>query len=315
MAMSTFLTFGAFVLSIWLMVEGAEKFTEGMLRMSVRMGIGTFVLGYLVSGIDLENLAVGIIASTNRQPGISMGTVIGSTIFLLLFAVGLTAVIHPLHAQVPRRLLLLTLVSPLPMLALALDGTLSRLDGIGLLALAAVLIGYVLHTARTHPLLEVKERKLGKAYRPRPAWWAAALLVGGSVAITAGAELFSWSVNGMLGWLGWTGTRFGMLIVAAAVSAEEVPRMLAPARRGHATMSIGNILGTVMFFALFNLGTIAIVHAVTLDVPTLTFYWPVMYAALLLVTLFLWFGRITRAAGVLLLMLYAAYAVVAVVVH
>lgn len=312
MGMSSVLTLAAFALSIWLMVEGAEKFTEGMLRASVRWGVGTFVLGYLISGIDLENLAVGTVAATNGQPGISMGTVIGSAIFLLLFAVGLTAVIHPLDAQVPRRLLLLTLASPLPMLVLAVDGTLSRLDGIVLLVLAAALIAYVLHTARTHPLLQVKERKLGKAYRPRPTWWAAALLVGGSVAITAGAELFSWSVHGMLGWLEWSGTRFGMLIVAAAVSAEEVPRMLAPARRGHAGMSIGNILGTVMFFALFNLGIIAIVHPVTLDPSTLTFHWPVMYAALLLVTLFLWFGRITRAAGVLLLALYAAYSALVV---
>ena len=50
-----------------------------------------------------------------------------------------------------------------------------------------------------------------------------------------------------------SGTRFGMLIVAAAVSAEEIPRMIAPARRGDAAMSIGNILGTILFFVLFIL--------------------------------------------------------------
>jgi cation:H+ antiporter len=307
------LTLAAFGFSIWLMVEGAEKFTEGVLRTSVRFGIATFVLGYLVSGIDLENLAVGVVAAGNGQPGISMGTVIGSATFLLLFAVGLTAVIHPLHAQVPRRLLVLTLLSPLPMVALGWDGLISRADGVILLVLALALIAYVLQTARTHPLLRVKERKVGKAHRPRPSWWAPALLVGGTLAIAIGAELFSWSISGMLGWLGWSGTRFGMLVVAAAVSAEEMPRMLAPARQGHATISVGNILGTVMFFALFNLGVIAIVSPLAVDVMTLRFYWPVMYGALLLVSVFLWRGSVSRAAGALLLLLYGTYAVVAAI--
>jgi hypothetical protein len=57
------LAFGA---GVWLMVEGAEKFTEGVLRLSTRLGVATFVLGYLLSGIDLENLAVGV--ASRRLP-------------------------------------------------------------------------------------------------------------------------------------------------------------------------------------------------------------------------------------------------------
>lgn len=309
--MSTLLTLAAFGFGIWLMVEGAEKFTEGLLRTSVRFGIATFVLGYLVSGIDLENLAVGVVAAGSGQPGISMGTVIGSAIFLLLFAVGLTAVIHPLRSPVPRRLLLLTLLSPVPLLVLGWDGVISRFDGLVLLVLALLLIGYVLFTARTHPLLEVKGRKLAKAHRERPAWWTAALLAGGTVAIMVGAELFSWSISGILSWMGWSGTRFGMVVVAAAVSAEEVPRMLAPARQGHASISIGNILGTIMFFALFNIGVIAIAHPIVLVPATLSFYWPVMFVSLLFVSALLWRGGIPRAGGVVLLVLYGAFVLVA----
>ena len=84
----------AFGVSVWLMVEGAEKFTEGLLRLSLRLGVGTFILGYLLSGIDLENLVVGVVSAAQNQPGISLGTVIGSAVFLLTFAVGLTAVLQ-----------------------------------------------------------------------------------------------------------------------------------------------------------------------------------------------------------------------------
>ena len=50
----------AFAGSIWLMVEGAEKLTEGFLCLSITFGVSTFLLGYILSGIDLANLAVGI---------------------------------------------------------------------------------------------------------------------------------------------------------------------------------------------------------------------------------------------------------------
>lgn len=305
------LSLAAFGASVWLMVEGAEKFTEGLLRLSVRLGVATFVLGYLLSGIDLENLAVGIVSAAQGQAGISLGTVIGSAIFLLTFAVGMTALLHPLEAQTPKRLLILTLASPLPMLVVSLDGTVSRVDGAVLFLLSLGLIAFVLHTSRTHPLLQVKARKLDKAARPRPGWWAAALLIGGSAAIVIGAALFSWSIKGVLAWLGWSGTRFGMLVVAAAVSAEEIPRMLSPSRRGHGEVSVGNILGTVMFFTLFNLGIIALVHPLAIERVAITFYWPVMYGALVLVSIFLWRGRVSRVAGALLVAAYAAYAVAA----
>jgi cation:H+ antiporter len=307
-----FLAGVTFVASIWLMVEGAEKLTESFLRISITFGVSTFLLGYVLSGIDAENLAVGIAGALGQMHSIALGTVVGSAVFLLTFAVGTTAVIAPLHSDTPRRLLALTLTSPLPFALLALDGELSRLDGLILLAAAFVLIGYVVQTARTHPLMKPNEHKIGKALRPRPRWWAPLLVVGATVAIVIGAHLFEWSVKRLLAILGWHASWFGMIVVAAAVSFEEVPRMLVPARRGHAEISIGNILGTVAFFVLFNVGLIALIQPLVVEPSVLRFYWPAMMAALGLVILFLWRGRIARIEGVVLLVLYAVYVVLAI---
>lgn len=297
----------AFLVSIWVMVEGAEKFTSGLLRTSVGLGVPTFTLGYLLSGLDLENLAVGIVGAVQDLPGISMGTIIGSAIFMLTFAVGTTAVLLPLRSRTPRRLIVMTLLSPLPLGALALDGELSRMDGGILLVLALMLIGYVLWTAQRHPLLRPKTEKVEKKAARFSGWWAAALIVGGTVAIVIGAEIFNWSVQHILAGVGWNDTLFGMVVVAAAVSFEEVPRMLVPARRGHAEISVGNILGTVMFFVLFNAGVIALVQPLSLDASVLNFHWPALMVVLAVVSVYLWRGRIGRGAGGVLLAGYAAY--------
>ena len=302
----------AFLASIWLMVEGAEKLTESFLRLSVSLGVSTFLLGYVLSGIDLENLAVGIAGAQGGLPSVALGTVIGSSTFLLTFAVGATAVLAPLRSDTPRRLLVLTFLSPVPLALLALDGTLSRTDGAILFAASLVLIAYVVHTARTHPLMKPDERKMGKALRSRPQWWAPALLVGATIAIIIGAEIFQWSVKELLTILGWHAGWFGMIVVAAAVSFEEVPRMLAPARQGHTEISVGNILGTVLFFVLFNAGLIAMAYPLAVEPAVLQFYWPAMMLALALVTVFLWRGRIARTEGAALLALYFIYVGIAI---
>ena len=111
------------------MVEGAEKLTEGILRASLAFGVTPFLIGYVLGGIDLENLAVGVVGTLESLPAVALGTVIGSATFLLTFAVGTTAVVAPLRTSTPRRLILVTLLSPLPFALLALDGVVSRLDG------------------------------------------------------------------------------------------------------------------------------------------------------------------------------------------
>jgi cation:H+ antiporter len=300
-----------FVVSLVLMVGGAEKLTEGLLRMSVAFGVAPFVLGYLLSGIDLDNLGVGIASTLQGMPLIALGTVIGSATFLLTVAVGLTAIIAPLRAPTPRRLIVLTLLSPLPLAGLALDGVVSRPDGAVLLVAATALIIYVVRTARTHPLLAASTREVDKALRSRPRWWAPALVGAATLAIVAGAELFRWSATGLLARLGWDAGWFGMVVVAAAVSFEEVPRMVSPARRGHPEVSIGSILGTVLFSLLFNIGIIALVRPVPVGPDVLRFYWPTLMLALLLVSGFLWRGVVGRREGMVLLALYGVYVVAA----
>ena len=45
----------------------------------------------------------------------------------------------------------------------------------------------------------------------------------------------------------------------AAIEIEEVFRQAIPAKRGHAEVSAANLLGTLLYFVLFNLGLLALV--------------------------------------------------------
>ena len=86
-----------------------------------------------------------------------------------------------------------------------------------------------------------------------------------------------------------------------------------PARRGRPQLALGNIAGTIIHFASFNAGVIALVKPLALDHNTTSFYLPAaavspaVFAALLLVR-----RRLGRGEGAALLVLYGAYLAVAV---
>jgi cation:H+ antiporter len=122
-----------------------------VLKTSAVFGVSTFALGYLFSGFDPDNLAVAVTGAIQNLPGVSMGTTIGAAIFLLTIVVGVTAILHPLETKTPRRLIVMTLLSPIPLAGLALDGVLSRLDGGVLLAISLL--------RNTSPLCNVFHRQ------------------------------------------------------------------------------------------------------------------------------------------------------------
>jgi cation:H+ antiporter len=99
----------------------------------------------------------------------------------------------------------------------------------------------------------------------------------------------------------------GMVVTPAAIELEEIIRQAIPAREGRPDVSAGNLVGTVLYFVLFNLGLIALAAPVQVSQLTRTLDWPFLVASTWLATLFLWRGGVSRAQGVALLALYAAY--------
>ena len=92
----------ALVAGLALVVWGAELFTDGAIHVAARLAISTFFVGAAVSGFEPENLASGAAAALGGLPQIALGTVIGSTIFLLTAALGLALLVAPMAVRIPR---------------------------------------------------------------------------------------------------------------------------------------------------------------------------------------------------------------------
>ena len=304
-----------FGLGLVLVLFFAERLVDSTVGVSHWLEVSAFLLSVVFIGFDPENLAVGAVASYEATAGIALGTIVGAAMVALALAFGVTALIVPLDFErAPRRILLLPVGAVALIALLAYDpfvpgGHLSRTDGTTLLLGYVGAVGLLLrwerqgvHVAPTAAVgAEVEEDE--EAGTARSIAWFVASLVG----IVAGGELLVRGARPVVEALGWTDTAFGMTLLALLVSVEEVARELPAALRGRPDISFGNVVGSALAFFGFNAGVIALVRPVPVDPITQHFYLPVCVGTVLLVALLMWWRRVPRWGGGLLLLAYGVF--------
>jgi len=291
------------VVGLALVIAGAELFFDGLLATAARWRLSPFVLTVVVSGFELENLAAGIAANLKGLGNAAAGTFFGGTTFLALGVAGLGAAVAPIRAALPAAVLLWSASAPLPLLALGSDGDLSRLDGLILLAWAALAIGGIAYAGRALPGSETAERTRHPLWR----------MLGGLTVLSGAGVALGDGLHRVVTHFGISQSLLGNTAVAAAVEVEEVSRVAVPTRHGRGDVALGNIFGTIAHFAAFNAGLIALVRPIHLDSVSLHLHLPTAAASvLILAALTTWRRGLRRLDGALLLALYGGYVAAAI---
>lgn len=297
---------GAFFLGVVVVVWSTDRLLAGMVGLATLLRLAPFAIAGIFSGLEAENVAVGLVAAHGGVPDLALGTVFGGGVFIVCVALGLGAVLFPLRVRLPTGVLVSFAITPvLSGLALVGNST-SRVAGIVLLAAFALGLGYVVIASRTHRFLEADE-VLEAAEHPRRWWMPVLLTLLGIGAITVGAELVTFGAERMISRFSLPAALIGMVVTPAAIELEEVIRQAIPAREGRPDVSAGNLVGTVLYFVLFNLGLIALAAPVHVSPLTRTLDWPFLVASTWLATLFLWRGGVSRGQGAVLFALYTGY--------
>jgi cation:H+ antiporter len=294
---------------ITLVIIGAEAFFDGLLSIAGRVRVSAFFLTVLVSGLEVENIAAGLAANLAGFPGAGAGTFLGGTTFIALAVAGVGAILVPYRVRLSPSFLWWTALAGAPLLLLARDRTLSRVDGVILITFFCVAM-FSLHRT-TGALDDGHTDGGGDAERKRHPWgW----LLGGLAALTVGGELLGNGLHAVVSRFGVSATLLGNTAIAALTEAEEIGRIAVPARRGRPDMAAANIGGTAIHFLTLNAGILAVVSPLPLDDATMLLHLPVAVGAPAVLCLILLLrGGLGRLEGLLLSALYAAYIAAAVV--
>lgn len=306
--MSVVLAIGAFLLGVVIVVWSTEQLLHGMIGLAALLRATPFVIAGVFSGLEAENVAVGVVAGRNHHAEIALGTVFGGGIFMVCVALGLGATLFPLTATLPRGVLVLLAATPLLAAVALTGGATGRPAGAVLLVTFGASIWYLVRVSRHHDFLSAKAAQIHRQTATPVRWWhPVALTAVGLAVITVGAELVNYGAEVIIGHVMVPAALMGMVITPAAIEAEEVIRQTVPAKAGHHDVALGNLVGTLLYFVLFNLGLIALLSPVSVPTQVIVLDWPFLIGVTWLAVAFLWRGQLTRLQGVVLLAIYASY--------
>jgi cation:H+ antiporter len=310
---------------ILLLVAGAEGLVRGASQIATGMGISPLVVGLTVValGTSAPELAVGVGSSLAGQTELALGNVVGSNIFNVLFTLGLTALVAPIavSAQLVRLDVPLGIGAAVGTLLLAMDGTVSRIDGLvlvlAIVVYTAVLILFPQTDSGEGPGAAMEGGEAGAPYFGSPSTigqWAVnvGLVVGGLALLVLGAR---WIVAGAVDIaqrLGASELIIGLTIVAGGTSLPELATSVLAGMRGKREIAVGNVVGSNLFNLLAVLGLSAVVapSGVPVSEAVLWFDLPVMIAtAVACLPIFFTGQVIARWEGALFLGYYGAYTV------
>jgi len=305
-----------FALGFVLLIVGAEALVKGSSRLAAALGISPLVIGLTVVayGTSSPELAVSIQSSLTGQADLALGNVVGSNIFNVLFILGLSAMIAPLvvSQQLVRLDVPLMIAISLLLLLLALDGNLSRLDGLLFFSINIAYVVWAIRQSRkeNQQVKDEYEKEYGAAGRSSKWWVNLILIIAGLGMLVLGSR---WLVEGAVAVaqaLGLSELIIGLTIVAAGTSLPEVATSIIASIHGERDIAVGNVVGSNLFNLLSVLGLTSLLapNGVAVSPAALRFDIPVMIAvAVACLPIFFTGYRIGRREGMLFFTYYLLY--------
>lgn len=179
---------------------------------------------------------------------------------------------------------------------------LSRGDGIILLILFLIFLGYVYTQLKSEPVFEeIKQVNL-------PIWKIWGLIILGLIALIAGGKLVVSSAVFMATSMGVSEKLIGLTIIAAGTSLPELATSVVAAIKKNSDIAIGNVIGSNIFNIFFILGISATVRPIPYDIAFNRDIY-LLLAGTTLLFLLLYFGKkkLGKPAAALLVVTFIAY--------
>ena len=309
------LTLLLMLVGFFLLYKGADLLVDGSTSIAARLGVSDFIVGMTIVafGTSLPELFVSVIGSIEGQTDIVAGNVIGSCTINIFVILGLAAVIFPLAVKKGAvwKEIPFTLFAILLLALLANDwfrgsggvSTISRVDGIVLLALFVLFLIYAFSVVRDRA--ERDESIMSHLGMSR----ASVYIVLGLVGLALGAR---WVIDGAVyvaTMLGVSQKFIALTIVAGGTSLPELAASAVAAYKKNAEIAVGNIVGSNIFNIMLVLGVGAVIRPIpfprsgNIDIAMATL-------GSVLLFIFMFTGKrhkLDRWEGIMFLGMYAAY--------
>ena len=300
--MELLVQFAIFAASIAVLLYASDKFVEAAERIGLSLGISPFIIGVTIVafGTSLPELATSIVAVMDGTPEIVIGNVVGSNITNIALVLGLTAVVvknidleyNLWHIDIP-----FLWGSAFLLYFVVMDGHVSYFEAGLFLAGIAIFLAYSLKG----------QDRPDKEDRPTSGWKDYLFLVLGGAFVSLSASKVIDAITEISVILDIAPTVIALSAVAIGTSLPEVAVSLQAARKGKASIAVGNALGSNIFNTFIVMAIPRFFGPLVIPDNIITVYLPLMIVMTILLGVMSNNRKITRWEGMVLLLFYLWY--------
>jgi cation:H+ antiporter len=332
-----------FISGAALLIYSAEKLIGYLVGVASTLRVSVFLLAIIFTGIEFDDIALGVALNLEDLEGVAIGVVFGTAIAMTGVVLAIAALLTPTRVNIPREYVAILAAAPLLMIPFTLMAPLTAVHGVILVALFVVFIGYVATRELRSDAPIFRDAEMYEAYtearavgggttvvrdahaetgtsdqdlsesmpfagaRSRSGWAGLGLAVLALAGLVIGAATTGIGTEGILETYGLEGTIFGATIATAVLTIEDIFLTVEPIRRGVPEIGVGNVIGSVVFSVTGKLGVILLAGGIVVDDDVLTWHLPALIVVTALGAYFIFTGRLRRWHGVALLALYVVY--------
>ncbi len=298
-----------------LLLTCGHLFVVGAVGIAERSHIPKIIIGtlFVSIGTTLPELAVSVQSAILGHTNLALGNAIGSVVADDALAFGLAASLAPLPFLVDKKRIkistLILLSSAILVYLFAIDGTISRIEGLILLAgLSLYFTGSIVQARRERKMALAK---IEASLVTPPSSSSIRLFfqfLAGLVGVLASSRGVIWAATGISRLFGISEILIGLTVVAIGTSLPEVTTCVIAALKKEGDIAAGNIIGADILNLLWIIGMSATARPLTVQATTAHFYGA---ALILIVSIFLailnFSKKIQKIHGILLLAFYTAF--------
>lgn len=299
------------LVGLGLVVLGADWLVNGASSIARRAGISEFVIGLTIVGFGTScpELVVSLSGAIEGNSDISVGNVVGSNIFNVLFILGLAAMVLPVGITDKNRRIdiPITLGVTILLVILGITGSMSgpgisRWEGVLMLLVFSAYLFYCFKSDSKDEFSETQQATLSITK-------SIALTLTGLAGLIFGGDLFVDSATALARQIGVSDKFIAVTILAGGTSLPELATSLVAAIKGKEQLALGNILGSNVFNAMMILGLSSVITPLSFASMTIVDIITLVLSAVLLL---IWAytgrkNRIDRREGAAMLLCYVAY--------
>ena len=310
-----------FGIGIALLLKSSNLLVGNAAKLAKAFGTSEFVIGVglIAVGTSLPEFVVASISSFTNNSGIALGNIIGANIANIALNLGIAASIATIciKRKIFDKECLMVFGSAVLLYVFSMDGIISRVDGMILLAIFGYYILFLLRRMkRLEDVFSLRSYmdlffRNGKNAQPKANGTietkVLALSVISLIGIVLGGYIF---VNGAIGLandFGLSSSIIGLTLVALSTSSPELAVSLQALKKKKPNLLLGNILGSNITNILLVLGFAALLNPLNVAKNLLDYGMPLM---LIVTTILLMFAyvdlKISRREGLLLIGIYIA---------